>query len=550
MPHEHDLFDPFGESPDPRRYVPLATSERILADLAAQIRDGRSPILLAGPGGVGKTLLLHVLGDRERRRGQRIVYSPFFHLPPDECARWLLHLLGARGSGNASPEAALFAALRSPRRAPTLLLVDEIQAAPEASVRKLAEIAQAGRPALAVVAAGSDGWQLRKRLSALAPEATLRFPVSLPDDEIDALCAATLARPELPAEFREALSPERDQIVGVASGIPRVLKAELEVRTQNLTMLRGRRRPVEELCLDTWTPPVRVAPAASAPESALTSALASTSPSALAPTSTSAPVWASAPAPASAEAAREHVAERPRRAARRRVARETSAAWAARAVREARRAGERWTDSIAGARHTALERAEVALARAEAARAEGTIALARGACAVRARGEAALALGARVAQGIRGAAHSALRGVASALGQTAAALPIARRVALPASGLCALLFLVSDHGAGPQEVLPTYTTAAARIEAFHPTEEAPLPGSTAEPAIAVALHVQAQINARPWAHIRIDGIDVGPTPLSRPLAPGVYRIEAEFPDGRSVERRVAIGPERRFVALP
>jgi hypothetical protein len=62
--------------------------------------------------------------------------------------------------------------------------------------------------------------------------------------------------------------------------------------------------------------------------------------------------------------------------------------------------------------------------------------------------------------------------------------------------------------------------------------------------------VQAQINARPWARIRIDGVDVGPTPLSRPLAPGVYRIAAEFADGRSLQRSVAIGPERRFVALP
>ena len=60
------------------------------------------------------------------------------------------------------------------------------------------------------------------------------------------------------------------------------------------------------------------------------------------------------------------------------------------------------------------------------------------------------------------------------------------------------------------------------------------------------LHVSAGSPPR----IRIDGIDVGPTPLTYPLAPGVYRIEAEFPDGRSVRRQVEIGPERRFVALP
>jgi hypothetical protein len=61
--------------------------------------------------------------------------------------------------------------------------------------------------------------------------------------------------------------------------------------------------------------------------------------------------------------------------------------------------------------------------------------------------------------------------------------------------------------------------------------------------------VRVQVNARPWARIRIDGVDVGPTPLSRPLTPGVYSFDAEFPDGRRVQKRIDVGPAQRFVSL-
>jgi hypothetical protein len=486
MQPEIDLLDPFGESADPRRYVPLATSERILAGLAAKIRDGCSPILLSGPSGMGKTLLLHVLGERERlRHGQRVVYSPFLHLAPEECARWLLHLLGISGPAASSPEAVLLGALRSPGGRPTLLMVDEIQAAPEPSVRKLAELAQAGRPALAVVVAGSEGRHLRKLLPVLGPEATLRFPPALPPDEIDALCRATLTLPELSPRLRKALAPERGVIVRAASGIPRLLKAELEVRAQNLVLGGRRRRPlIEELSLDTWTPPAQAPAPAQAPVPAQAAAAA---PSPLPPPSGS----------------REPRAEAARRAPRRPAAREAAAAWAARAARDVRRVRERGAESARRSGHAALARTGRAAARARAASMQGAIALARGA-----------------------------------------------RIALPAAGLCALaLLLPSDHGRAPR-IAPVLIAARAPLAALPPAEEAVLHIPVSQPATPPPFQVQAQFNARPWARIRIDGADVGPTPFSRALAPGVYRIEAEFPDGRSLERRVAIGPEHRFVALP
>ena len=548
MPPILDPFDPLGESADPRRYVPLASSERILADIAARMREGCSPILLAGPSGVGKTLLLRVLGERERLSGRRVVYSPFFNLAPDECARWLLHLLGIPLPRGSPAEPAFLADLRSPGRPPTLVLVDEIQEAPEASVRKLAELAQAGRPVLAVVAAGSQGRPLQRRLPELAPEATLLFPESLPEAEVGALCGAILSRPELPPHLRQALLPARREIVSAASGLPRLLKTELEVRAQNFAALqRPRRRAVEELRLDTWTPPAAAPSREPAPEHVRRAPPLDTRKAPAPP----APALARKPTPPAAAPSRGQAPQLPRSAPPRPASRETIGAWAALAAREAHRARERLTESTLRAGRVARAHREVAFARASGAARQIRVA------ARSARRRAASALGeagATLAAARRMALPVARRGAASVLGEAGATLAAARRMALPAAALCALaLLMASGLGTGTHEIsAPVYRTAAAQLAPFPPPEATPLPSPAAERAtsLPVQVQVQAQVNARPWARIRIDGVDVGPTPLSRPLAPGVYRIEAEFPDGRSLERHVEIGPEQRFVALP
>ena len=58
------------------------------------------------------------------------------------------------------------------------------------------------------------------------------------------------------------------------------------------------------------------------------------------------------------------------------------------------------------------------------------------------------------------------------------------------------------------------------------------------------------VNARPWARVEIDGIDVGETPLAGiPLRPGPHRFRAQLPDGRVVERTVEIDAEHRHVVF-
>jgi len=59
-----------------------------------------------------------------------------------------------------------------------------------------------------------------------------------------------------------------------------------------------------------------------------------------------------------------------------------------------------------------------------------------------------------------------------------------------------------------------------------------------------------QVNARPWALVWINGRPVGATPLRQRLAPGVYDLEAKFPNGRRIQRKIEVAQERRFVSLP
>ena len=71
------------------------------------------------------------------------------------------------------------------------------------------------------------------------------------------------------------------------------------------------------------------------------------------------------------------------------------------------------------------------------------------------------------------------------------------------------------------------------------------------PSASTAQPVLVHVNARPWAHIAVDGEALGVTPLGNvPLAPGLRRIRAEMADGTVIEREVRIDEANRRVAFP
>ncbi len=81
---------------------------------------------------------------------------------------------------------------------------------------------------------------------------------------------------------------------------------------------------------------------------------------------------------------------------------------------------------------------------------------------------------------------------------------------------------------------------AAELPAAQPTPIAPLVGEE----VPAPELFSVGVNARPWAHVEVDGRDVGMTPIAAlELEAGLHIFRARMPDGRIVVRRIEIGPE-------
>jgi hypothetical protein len=85
----------------------------------------------------------------------------------------------------------------------------------------------------------------------------------------------------------------------------------------------------------------------------------------------------------------------------------------------------------------------------------------------------------------------------------------------------------------------------------------PLPAPSPEPTesatapdVGTVSTVSVDLNARPWALIQVDGVDLGPTPIAGiPLLAGKHRFRARMPDGRVVERVVEVTEQNRFIVF-
>jgi hypothetical protein len=74
-------------------------------------------------------------------------------------------------------------------------------------------------------------------------------------------------------------------------------------------------------------------------------------------------------------------------------------------------------------------------------------------------------------------------------------------------------------------------------------------GAPVLPAVVVA-PVLVDINAVPWAHIVVDGREVGATPIGNlSLAPGPHRIQARFGYGEFAERTMEVSDQNRRVGF-
>ncbi|MCP5055849.1 MAG: hypothetical protein GY937_03890 [bacterium] len=74
--------------------------------------------------------------------------------------------------------------------------------------------------------------------------------------------------------------------------------------------------------------------------------------------------------------------------------------------------------------------------------------------------------------------------------------------------------------------------------------------SNSAPVAASEQEVSVHINATPWAHVMIDGRELGTTPLGNvPLTVGSHALRAELADGTIIEREIEIDANHRHVVI-
>ena len=424
------LPDPFGLTADPEGYVPRDATEQVLEALVKTLREGRRPAALVGPPGLGKTLLLHLVGQRLDDR-LRSVYLPYAALPLDELSAWALSRLGFSQSDDTIGDLIQTASHLLARGSGLLLLIDDVSAMPLPTARKLGDLVAASRGALRLLVAAAEGPSTSRMLAATGANVHLvRLLEPMTEEETQRYVAARLARARIPAEIAARFdAPTLQSIHRLSAGIPR------RVHSVASAVLRGGL-------------PERGADALEETEiaSAAEAAVAGLRP------------LASPEAPAS--------------------------------------------------RMEAIQPAFEALRSVLAPRS-----VARLETAPRARVVFATAL-------LFGALCVGLPWLRSAL-------------APPAPSVAA-----------PRPTEPARSLAPAPAPAAQGDEDR----DRATPPAAATLSVQ--VNARPWANIEVNGVDLGPTPIAGiPLLAGRHRFRAHMPDGRVLERVVDVSAENRFIVF-
>jgi hypothetical protein len=104
--------------------------------------------------------------------------------------------------------------------------------------------------------------------------------------------------------------------------------------------------------------------------------------------------------------------------------------------------------------------------------------------------------------------------------------------------------------AAPLEAPSPAAAAPEPAEPPAPEPARPVPAPAPTPAAAPHARVAVSINATPWAIVRVDGREIGETPLAGiELEPGPHVFEARMPDGTTREQTVEVSADRVTVVF-
>jgi type II secretory pathway predicted ATPase ExeA len=212
--------DCFPATADPAAYVALPAAERALAALRQAVLERRTAALLGGPG-VGKTLLLRVLGAQLADRLDP-VYAPYAKLPQSELCALLLGLLGHAGGEHPEGELLALAAARRARGRALLLLVDDAGSMPEQTARGLAGLVAVSHGGLRLVVAAAEEARAMALLEAVGPGVDVaRLPEHMDAGETGHYVRRHVARALGPEAARAVDSGTVAAIHRASQGVPR-----------------------------------------------------------------------------------------------------------------------------------------------------------------------------------------------------------------------------------------------------------------------------------------------------------------------------------------
>jgi len=586
-------LDPFGPSANPSVYVACEASERARKALERSLDAGRVAAVV-GPPGHGKTLLLRLLGGREEERA-RVAYVPFCTLEVDELFALALNALGVSRPG--PPRDVLLGLARElAPRGGVVILVDDANALSDACATALSVLYSDAQGALRIGLAAVSGRDAQRVFRAFGSAIDV---VQLADGMsgrearryVETRLAYGGARPELVAAFDE------DTIAALhhaSQGVPRRLNQVAQDVVRRST--RDALPRLREITGAASPPPVPIRPplhatAVSTPAQSHREPPAQVLPPAPAPVPLAPPAQAlpPAPPPAPREPAQAVVRAQRGEAERRsdelddgrgillpeifdRIAGEPSG--------EYRLVRGRFVDTATGGAIESGAGAPSAQRGVAAPKSESVLVARPPEPPARqrkelptpseyARRQEALepppTVGARLPIRIIGIAGFAL-GVALALFWTAPRGPAPPAAELPPAPPAVTPLAVAPPVVRPAQPrvprAPRPAVSQPKLQPVVPVAgdprikpAVPAPTATAaEPGRAPApdhwVRVSVAINATPWAYLRVDGREIGETPLAGiELEPGPHVFQARMPDGSTREQVVEVTRERVTVVF-
>ncbi|NNL86474.1 MAG: AAA family ATPase [Myxococcales bacterium] len=242
MASRHQPVDPFGSTTDPAALVTRPAVTRVLEGVQVSLLVGKRRLAITGPDGIGKTLILHALTSRLEGSFES-VYLPYASLPGRDLCAWILTLRDEPIERD--PVIALEAIARryAADERPLLVVIDDASSLLDDSVRLLGSLIERCEGALRVVVAPTDDFRSGRLLAAFGEgleEHRIDQPMTF--EETRAYLEGRLAWANVPSEMREVFTPDVvSSLHRAAAGLPGPMNA-LASR-----VLRGDPRVLEEL---------------------------------------------------------------------------------------------------------------------------------------------------------------------------------------------------------------------------------------------------------------------------------------------------------------